>query len=99
MKKYFIVSLVKNGVLGGGINLTDTSITYHTGKVTVPSYIRNLEMKYENILYVEKGWFLFFPTVTVYLVNNESYKFIVFGRKKFISLLNEFGVNLKEKGE
>lgn len=95
MNKYFVVSLVKNGILGGGIRATDTAITFRTGKVTVPSYIRNLEMRYADISYIEKGWLLFFPTVTINLVNNGNYKFIVFARKKFINLLNEQGVELK----
>ena len=36
MKKYFIVSLVKNGILGGGIVADSEAITYRTGKVTIP---------------------------------------------------------------
>ena len=34
MKKYFFVSLVKNGILGGGIVADSEAITYHTGKLT-----------------------------------------------------------------
>ena len=49
MKKYFVVSLVKNGILGGGIVADSEAITYHTGKVTVPKEYRHLEMKYKDI--------------------------------------------------
>ena len=36
MKKYFIVSLIKNGILGGGIVADTEAITYHSGKLTIP---------------------------------------------------------------
>ena len=36
MKKYFIVSLIKNGILGGGIVADKEAITYHSGKLTIP---------------------------------------------------------------
>ena len=36
MKHYFIASLVKNGLLGGGITVDSEAITYHTGKLTIP---------------------------------------------------------------
>ena len=39
MKNYFIVSLVKNGILGGGMTADEQAITYHTGKLTVPARI------------------------------------------------------------
>ena len=32
MKKYFIVSLVKNGILGGGIVADSEAITYHISR-------------------------------------------------------------------
>ena len=49
MKKYFVVSLVKNGLIGGGISADSEAITYHTGKVTIPQEYRHLVMKYEDI--------------------------------------------------
>ena len=49
MGKYFVVSLCKNGLIGGGITAEEDAITYHTGKVTVPKEIRRLVMKYEDI--------------------------------------------------
>lgn len=41
--KYFIVSLCKNGILGGGIVADLEKITYKTGKVTVPQNIEILK--------------------------------------------------------
>ena len=49
MKQYYVASLCRNGVLGGGIAAGEDGITYKTGKVTVPPKLRNLEMKYRNI--------------------------------------------------
>ena len=94
MKKYFVVSLVKNGILGGGIVADSEAITYKTGKVTVPREYRNLVMKYEDICQVTKGWMFVLPTVTVRLRNGAEYKFAVFfSRKKIVDLLRNMGVS------
>ena len=85
--KYFIVSLCKNGILGGGIVADLEKITYKTGKVTVPQKYRNLEMNYKDIVAIKKGWLFIFPTVTLKMNDSEEYKFIVFSRKRFVKLL------------
>ena len=93
MKKYFIVSLVRSGLIGGGIVADADAITYHTGKVTVPKEYRHLEMKYEDICEVTMGWLLFLPTVTVKMRNGNEYKFaIFFNRKRFVDTLRDMGV-------
>ena len=93
MKKYFVVSLVKNGILGGGIVGDEEAITYRTGKVTVPREYRNLVMKYADICQVTPGWLFILPTVTVKLKNGEEYKFAVFfSRNRLIDLLRNMGV-------
>ena len=48
MKQYYVASLCREGILGGGIVADEGGITYKTGKVTVSSRFRNLEMKYRN---------------------------------------------------
>lgn len=94
MKKYFIVSLVKNGILGGGIVAGAEAITYHTGKLTVPEEYRNLVMKYDEIREVKKGWLFILPTVLVKMKNGNEYKFVVFfSRKRFIHCLKECGLH------
>lgn len=94
MKKYFIVSLVKNGILGGGIVADAEAITYYTGKVTIPKEYRHLVMKYEDICEVTKGCLYILPTVTVKMRNGNEYKFIVFfSRKRFINTLISMGVD------
>ena len=93
MKKYFVVSLVKNGILGGGIVADEEAITYRTGKVTVPREYRNLVMKYEDICQVTPGWLFILPTVTVKMHSGEEYKFAVFsGRNRLVNLLSDMGV-------
>ena len=94
MKNYFIVSLVKNGILGGGMTADEQAITYHTGKLTVPQEYRHLVMRYDEINEVTSGRMLLLPTVTVMKKNGDSYKFAVFfGRNRLIELLRAHGVN------
>ena len=93
MKKYFVVSLVKNGLLGGGIVADSEAITYHTGKVTIPNEYRHLVMKYEDIREVTMGGLFILPTVTVKMQNGKEYKFVVFfSRKRFVNTLTDMGV-------
>ena len=94
MKKYFVVSLVKNGILGGGIVADSEAIIYHTGKLTIPQEYRHLVMKYEDICGVTKGWLFILPTVTVKMRNGNEYKFAVFfSRKRFVNTLISMGVD------
>lgn len=93
MKKYFVVSLVKNGLLGGGIVADSEAITYHTGKLTIPQEYRHLVMKYEDICEATKGWLFVLPTVTVKMQNGTEYKFVVFfSRKRLVNTLTDMGV-------
>ena len=94
MKKYFMVSLCKHGILGGGIVADEQAITYSTGKVTIPDKYKRIEMKYKDITSVASGRMFIFPTVTLNLSNGESFKFIVFARKKFINTLIKMGVSV-----
>jgi len=91
MKKYFIASLCKNGILGGGITVDLEAVTYHTGKVTVPQKYRKLQMKYTDILEVSSGWLFILPGVTVTMRDGEVYKFVIFGRTRFVKCLKEMG--------
>lgn len=93
MKKHFVVSFVKNGLLGGGIVADEEAITYRTGKLTVPQEYRHLVMKYEDIQEVTKGWLFILPTVTVKMRNGTEHKFAVFfSRDRFVNTLTGKGV-------
>jgi len=91
MKKYFVVSLIRNGILGGGIAADDEAITYHTGKVTVSKELRRIEMKYGDIRAFAAERFLLMPSVRIALADGREYRFIVFARKRFMDLLKRMG--------
>lgn len=93
MKRYFIVSLCKNGILGGGIVADSEAIIYYTGKVTIPDKYKKIEMKYKDIISMTVGWLFILPTVALKMNNGEEYKFVVFARKRFVNMLKEMGVN------
>ena len=94
MKKHFIVSLVKKGLLGGRIAADAEAITYHTGKTTVPQKYRHLEMKYKDIRKVTRGGNFILPTVSIEMKNGEEFKFVVFFNSgRFIDTLKEMGVD------
>ena len=92
MKKYFLASLCRNGILGGGIAADTESITYHTGKLTIPEKYRHIEMKYKDIRFLRPGRFLLFPTVTLAMENGEEYKFLIFAKNQFVNMLKQMGV-------
>lgn len=93
MKRHFIVSLIKNGIIGGSIVADSKAITYRTGKLTIPQEYRHLVMKYNDISEVITGWLFVLPTVTVIMRNGSEYKFAVFfTRKHFVKTLTSMGV-------
>jgi hypothetical protein len=94
MKKYFIVSLVKNGILGGSLTAGPEAVTYSTGKLTVPPEYRHFSMKYADICQVTKGWLFILPTVTIEMRSGKDYKFAVFfSRKRLVNTLADMGVD------
>ena len=46
MKKMYMASLCRRGILGGWIIADNEGITFKTGKVTVAPELRHIEMKY-----------------------------------------------------
>ena len=93
MKRYFIVSLCKNGILGGGIVADKTSMAYRTNKITVPGEYRNLQMNYRDITGVTAGRKFGFPIVDIRLNGGREYRFLVFGQKRFLNYLRQMGVD------
>lgn len=96
MQKTFNASLCKNGILGGWIVISEGSVTYRTGKVSIPEKYRNLEMRYSDILSITKETFFLMPAVTFKMKNDEEYKFIVFSRKRFLEMLEQSRERWKE---
>ena len=59
--KSFVCSLCHNGILGGGLYLDNTSLTYKTNKLTVDKKYRNLVLPLNEIK--EINWKrIIFPT-------------------------------------
>lgn len=85
MKRYFVASLCREGILGGGILADDEAYTYRTNKLTVSPALRKIRLPYANIQSLEKGWLLCFPTVTVHMKDGTNWRFVVFRRNLFCS--------------
>lgn len=88
MKKIFVASLVRNGIIGGSLIVDDESVTFRTNKLTVPEKFRNLRLGFTGI----KTYVASLTTTEISLKNGDSYRFIVFGNSKFCSLLDSKGV-------
>ena len=91
MKQYFMASICREGILGGGIVADEEAMTYKTGKVTVSPELKNLEMKYRDIRGYTKKWVFCFPVFSIIMNDGETYKFIIFQPKRFGALLSDKG--------
>ena len=92
-KQYFIASLCKNGILGGGITVDEEAIIYHTNKLTVSDRYRRLEMRFEEIESVSAGRLSAITTVLIKMKKGEVYKFLVFfGRNRFADTLSKYNI-------
>lgn len=84
MKKSFMGSLIcPGGILGGGIYIDDTSITYKTNKLTVDKKYKNLVLPLAQIVDLSWKWIVF-PIATIKLASGEEYKFIIFNKSRFV---------------
>ena len=87
MKDLFVASFFHEGVLGGVIYLLEDKALYRTNKLQLEPKYRSLDIPYGSIENVGTGRALFFPTVTFSLKSGVSYRFIVFGRKRYAAAL------------
>ena len=87
MDQTYMASLCHQGLLGGGLFLDDERVTYRTGKLSVSPEIRNLQLPFCRIKGVEKSRALFLPTVTFHMKDGRAWKFLVFGRGRFLANL------------
>ena len=89
MKKSFMCSIIcHNGIVGGGIYIEDTSITYKTNKLTVDRKYRNLVMPLHEICELSWKWIVF-PVATFRMASGVEYKFIIFNKRRFNKYYNE----------
>ena len=74
--------ICRNGILGGGVCIDDTAITYKTNKLTVDKKYRNLVLPLNEISELSWKWVLF-PIATLHMTSGEKYKLIIFNKKRF----------------
>ena len=82
MKKIFLCSLCRNGILGGALYLDSNAVTYKTQKLTVDQKYRNLVLPLNEI--EEISWKQFFPVATFRMAGGEAYTFIIFCKNSFL---------------
>ncbi len=87
--KSFVCSLCRGGILGGGLYLDSTSLTYKTNKLTIDKKYRNLVLSMSEITEITWRWIVF-PVATVFMKNGESYKFIIFNKRRFKKWFQEY---------
>jgi hypothetical protein len=82
MRKTFICSLCRGGIIGGALYLDDTALTYKTNKLTVAEEYRNIRMPLNEI--TELSWQqIVFPIATFKMINGKEFKFIIYNKKRF----------------
>ena len=87
--KTFVCSLCHNGILGGGLYLDSQALTYKTNKLTVDKKYRNLVLSLQEIREISWKWIIF-SIATVNMKNGETYKFIIFNKKRFEKWFQEY---------
>ena len=87
--KVFVCSLCHNGILGGALYLGSESLIYKTNKLTVDKKYRNLVLPMGEINEITWKWIVF-PVATVLMKNGESYKFIIFNKRRFKKWFAEY---------
>ncbi len=92
MKKSFMCSLIcRNGIVGGGIYIEDTSITYKTNKLTVDKKYKTLVLPLNEIYELKWKWIIF-PIATFRLISGAQYEFIIFNQRRF----NKYYLEVKQ---
>ena len=88
MKKTFICSLCRGGIIGGALHLTDNAITYRTNKLTVDPFYRNLTLPLDRIESVSWRWIVL-PVATFRMKGGKEYSFIIFNKQRFCKYYSE----------
>ncbi len=92
MKKAFMCSLCRKGILGGGLYLDHHSVTYRTQKLTVDEKYKNLVLPLNEIEKVTWKWIIF-PVAAFYMKSGEKYSFIIFNKPRFNKYYKDYGGN------
>ena len=91
MKISFYASACVDGLHGGAVYLTDGEFCFRCQKLTIDEEYKNLRIPYENIVSVSKGKrAMLFPTTVIKTKSGNTYRFLIFNRKKFIMHISGF---------
>lgn len=90
MKKIYAASLCKNGLLGGGLYIDDEKITFCTGKITVPSQLRNLELNFKDVVGIRKEKLFILPIAAIIMKNGEEWKFFILRLNNFMDVVQTY---------
>jgi len=90
MKKIYAASLCKNGLLGGGLYIDDEKITFCTGKITVPSQLRNLELNFKDVVGIRKEKLFILPIAAIIMRNGEEWKFFILRLNNFMDVVQTY---------
>ena len=82
MRKTFICSLCRGGIIGGALYLDDTALTYKTNKLTVDKTYRSLVLPLAEIRELSWRWIVF-PVATFKMADGKEFKFIIFNKNRF----------------
>ena len=92
MRTAFMCSLIRNGILGGGLYLDQEAVTYRTQKLTVDKQYRNLVLPLDEI--AEVTWKrIVFPVAAFHLKSGETYTFLIFNKTRFCKYFLEYSSN------
>lgn len=90
MKKIYAASLCKNGLLGGRLYIDDEKITFCTGKITVPSQLRNLELNFKDVVGIRKEKLFILPIAAIIMRNGEEWKFFILRLNNFMDVVQTY---------
>ena len=82
MRKVFMCSLIHKGIIGGGLYLDSDEVMYVCQKLTVDKKYKKLVLPLSEIKEISWQWVLF-PIATFHMTSAETYKFIIFNKKRF----------------
>lgn len=93
MTESFSASACIDGLQGGAVYLSDDGFHFRCQKATIANEYRNLWIPYENIKTISMGKrVLFMPTTVIETNSGRKYRFLIFGRERFI---NDIGKTCK----
>ena len=86
MKKAFMCSLCRNGILGGALYLEPESVTYRTNKLTVDPKYRNLVLPMDKIREITWKWIV----ATFQMDDGAEHTFLIFNKGRFEKYFREY---------